>query len=52
MTSAQFKAIKRNEDGDIIWLDEVIGLLNDDQIEKLSDDDWSRYFEEMNQDYF
>jgi hypothetical protein len=51
MTDTEFKAIARNSDGDIIHIDDIIGLLTEKQIDKLSDDDWQRYDEAMNMEY-
>lgn len=51
LTDAQFEAIKRNADGDIIWLGDFIHMLSDDQIERLTDDDWQRYDEAVNMEY-
>lgn len=45
MTNEEFKKLKRNADGDLVHIDDIIGLLTDEQIELLSDDDWSRYNE-------
>ena len=51
MTETQFYSIKRNEDGDIVWLDDYAFMFNDEQIELLTDDDWQRYNEIINMEY-
>lgn len=42
-TMKEFKAIKRNSDGDIINTWEHFPLITEKQRSLLSDDDWSRY---------
>ena len=42
MTTKEFKQLKRNTDGDIVNLYNIHHLLNDKQIDSLTDDDWSR----------
>ena len=42
MTAKEFKQLKRNADGDIVNLYNIHHLLNDEQIDSLTDDDWSR----------
>jgi len=37
--------MERNEDGDIIYLYAWHHLLTEEQVEQLTDDDWSRYQE-------
>ena len=43
MKQSEFKALKRNEDGDIIDLADIFYRLSPAQIEALSGDDYSRY---------
>ena len=38
----EFKQLERNADGDIVNLYNIHHLLNDKQIDSLTDDDWSR----------
>jgi len=45
MRMSDFLELDRNEDGDIINLYAWHHLLTDEQIEQLTDDDWSRYEE-------
>jgi len=52
MTDKDFKMLPRNADGDIIHIDDIIGLLSEKQIDKLTDDDWQRYDEAINMEYF
>lgn len=50
MTHAEFKALARNNDGDIIDLYDIFYLLSPKQIERLTGDDQSRvddYQEEL-----
>lgn len=42
MTAKEFRQLKRNVDGDIVNLYNIHHLLNDKQIDSLTDDDWSR----------
>tara|TARA_S200002703_G_C3748900_1_gene230395 strand:+ start:134 stop:310 length:177 start_codon:yes stop_codon:yes gene_type:complete len=42
MTAKEFKQLERNADGDIVNLYNIHHLLNDKQIDSLTDDDWSR----------
>ena len=51
LTEKEFKAIPRNADGDIIWLGDYIFRLTDSQIDRLSEDDWQRYDEEIHAEY-
>lgn len=51
MTDTEFRAIPRNGDGDIIHIDDIIGLLTEKQIDRLTGDDWQRYDEAMNMEY-
>lgn len=44
-THAEFKAIPRNSDGDIIDLFDAYCFITDEQREKLTEDDWSRCME-------
>lgn len=49
-TTAEFKALPRNADGDIIDLYSVFVWLTPNQVDALSSDDWSRvedYNEEL-----
>jgi hypothetical protein len=41
-TDAEFAALQRNADGDIIHLSQAYPWISDDQREHLSEDDWSR----------
>jgi hypothetical protein len=43
MKQSEFKALKRNENGDIIDLADIFYRLSPIQIEALSEDDYSRY---------
>ena len=43
MKQSEFKALKLNEDGDIIALADIFYRLSPVQIEALSGDDYSRY---------
>ena len=45
MRMTDFLELDRNEDGDIINLYAWHHLLTDKQVERLTDDDWSRYQE-------
>ena len=51
MTDKDFKMLPRNADGDIIHIDDIVGLLSEKQIDKLTDDDWQRYDEAINMEY-
>ena len=51
MTNEQFKMLPRNADGDIIHIDDIIGLLTEKQIDSLTGDDWQRYDEAINMEY-
>lgn len=42
MTAKEFRQLERNADGDIVNLYNIHHLLNDKQIDSLTDDDWSR----------
>lgn len=42
MTSKEFRQLKRNADGDVVNLYNIFHLLTDKQIDRLTDDDWSR----------
>lgn len=42
LTDAEFDALPRNEDGDIIDLSKAYVFITDEQREKLTGDDWSR----------
>lgn len=42
LTEAEFDALPRNADGDIIDLSKAYAFITDEQREKLTDDDWSR----------
>jgi len=44
-TAAEFKALKRYENGDIVDLYEHALLLKPAHVEALTEDDWSRYHE-------
>ena len=43
MTNQKFAALARNADGDIIALADVFFKLTPAQVERLSEDDYSRY---------
>ena len=45
MRQQDFRNLKRYPNGDIVDLYNIYHLLTDKQIDKLSDDDWSRYQE-------
>lgn len=45
MQQNKFLDMERNEDGDIIHLYAWHHLLSEEQVEQLTDDDWSRYQE-------
>lgn len=51
MTTQDFNKLPRNDDGDLVHIDDIIGLLTEKQIEELSDDDWQRYDEAINMEY-
>ena len=42
MTQQEFAGLKRYPNGDVIDLYNIHNLLTDKQIDRLSDDDWSR----------
>ena len=42
MTAKEFRQLKRNADGDVVNLYNIHHLLTDKQIDRLTDDDWSR----------
>ena len=44
-TMNEFKALKRNSDGDLTNMYDNFLLLTDEQVELLTCDDWSRYYE-------
>ena len=44
-TMKEFKDLPRNSDGDIIDLWDHFLLIKDSQIEMLTSDDWSRYYD-------
>lgn len=51
-TMEEFKLLKRNKKGDLVYLDEQWYRLTDRQFNLLTGDDWSRYIElELNNDY-
>ncbi len=45
LSDKDFHNLTRNGDGDIVDLYNIHHLLTDDQLERLSDDDWSRVSE-------
>ena len=47
MTNLKFQNLKRYEDGSIVDFEEVFFLLTQGQLDSVSDDDFSRYLEEM-----
>ena len=44
-TMKEFKALERNSDGDLTSMYDHFLLLTDKQVELLTSDDWSRYYE-------
>ena len=44
-TMKEFKALERNADGDLTSMYDHFLLLTDKQVELLTSDDWSRYYE-------
>lgn len=42
---AEFNALKRNADGDLVSMFDHFILITPEQVELLSSDDWSRYHE-------
>ena len=44
-TMKEFKALDRNSDGDLLDMFEHFLLLTPKQVELLTEDDWSRYYE-------
>ena len=44
-TMKEFKALERNADGDLTSMFDHFLLLTDKQVEMLTSDDWSRYYE-------
>ena len=44
-TMKEFKALERNSDGDLTSMYDHFLLLTDAQVEKLTGDDWSRYYD-------
>tara|TARA_R110000772_G_scaffold258386_1_gene375563 strand:+ start:202 stop:381 length:180 start_codon:yes stop_codon:yes gene_type:complete len=42
MTNKEFKALDRNDDGDICELYNIWNTLTDNQIDRLTGDDWQR----------
>ena len=51
-TMEEFKSLKRNISGDLVYLDEQWHRLTDRQVNLLTGDDWSRYIElELDNDY-
>ncbi len=42
MTAKEFRQLERNADGDVVNLYNIHHLLTDKQIDRLTDDDWSR----------
>ena len=42
LKSKEFRQLKRNADGDIVKIYNIFHLLTDKQIDRLTDDDWSR----------
>ena len=44
-TMKEFKALERNADGDLTSMFDHFLLLTDKQVEMLTCDDWSRYYE-------
>jgi hypothetical protein len=45
MKHKDFNRLDRYQNGDIVDLYSIHHLLNEGQVDKLSDDDWSRYHE-------
>ena len=51
-TMEEFKSLKRNAKGDLVYLDEQWYRLTDKQVNLLTGNDWSRYIElELDNDY-
>jgi hypothetical protein len=51
-TMEEFKSLKRNAKGDLVYLDEQWYRLTDRQVNLLTGNDWSRYIElELDNDY-
>jgi hypothetical protein len=44
-TMEEFKSLKRNAKGDLVYLDEQWYRLTDRQVNLLTGNDWSRYIE-------
>ena len=44
-TMKEFKALERNSDGDLTSMYDHFLLLTDKQVDLLTSDDWSRYYE-------
>ena len=44
-TMKEFKALERNADGDLTSMYDHFLLLTDKQVDLLTSDDWSRYYE-------
>ena len=44
-TMKEFKALERNSDGDLTSMYDHFLLLTDAQVDKLTGDDWSRYYD-------
>jgi hypothetical protein len=44
-TMKEFRALERNADGDLTSMYDHFLLLTDAQVEKLTGDDWSRYYD-------
>ena len=55
ISNKEFEKLERYEDGSIVNVEEVFYLLTKGQVDRLADDDYSRYLEEMenllNEDY-
>jgi hypothetical protein len=54
MSNKCFRKLERNTDGDVLTLSAIFYLLSSWQVEQLTSDDWSRYWEyveEMNIEY-
>ena len=44
-TMKEFRALERNSDGDLTSMYDHFLLLTDAQVDKLTGDDWSRYYD-------
>jgi hypothetical protein len=47
ISNEDFEKLERYEDGSIVNFEEVFYVLTEGQVDRLADDDYSRYLEEM-----